>query len=144
MVWNYLSIPKLQRLHRWSLRMDKYFHPTLNWASDCLHMLGLKLNNVSKKGYWLFNIWMTGSCNQLLVELLLCAWQMFPQIIPSEINAECIRLFYQSTLVVKVLVTLDFANVELSRSEHRTAYRLMTVSFDAYPGKLDLLRGWLY
>ena len=28
--WNYLSIPKLQRLHRWSLGMDKLFHPTLN------------------------------------------------------------------------------------------------------------------
>ena len=27
MGWNYLSIPKLQRLHRWSLGMDKSFHP---------------------------------------------------------------------------------------------------------------------
>ena len=25
--WNYLSIPKLQWLHHWSLGMDKYFHP---------------------------------------------------------------------------------------------------------------------
>ena len=28
-VWNYLSIPKLQRYNRWSLGMDKYFHPIL-------------------------------------------------------------------------------------------------------------------
>ena len=28
--WNYLSIPKLQRCNRWSLGMDKLFHPTLN------------------------------------------------------------------------------------------------------------------
>ena len=30
-VWNemYIYIPKLQRLHRWSLGMDKLFHPTL-------------------------------------------------------------------------------------------------------------------
>ena len=27
--WNYLSIPKLQRLHRWSLGNNKQFHPTL-------------------------------------------------------------------------------------------------------------------
>ena len=27
--WNYLSIPKLQRLHRWSLGMDKSLHLTL-------------------------------------------------------------------------------------------------------------------
>ena len=29
MWWNYLSIPKLQRLHRWSLGMDKLCHRTL-------------------------------------------------------------------------------------------------------------------
>ena len=28
MGWNYLSIPKLQWLHRWSLGMAKYFHPS--------------------------------------------------------------------------------------------------------------------
>ena len=27
--WNYLSIPKLHKGNRWSLGMDKYFHPTL-------------------------------------------------------------------------------------------------------------------
>ena len=29
MGWNYSSIPKLQRLDRWSLRMNKWFHLTL-------------------------------------------------------------------------------------------------------------------
>ena len=50
MGWNYLSIPKLQRLHHWSLGMDKLFHPTLLWACNYLSMLGLKLNHVSKRG----------------------------------------------------------------------------------------------
>ena len=50
MGWNYLSIPKLQRLHRWSLGMDKLFHPTLYNECNYLSMLGLKLNQVSKTG----------------------------------------------------------------------------------------------
>ena len=36
LVWNYLSIPKLQRCSRWSLGMYKLFHPSLNWACDYL------------------------------------------------------------------------------------------------------------
>ena len=52
MEWNYLSIPKLQRLHRWSLGMDKWFHPILYNGCNYLSMLGLKLNHVSKRGYW--------------------------------------------------------------------------------------------
>ena len=27
--WNYISISKLQRLHRWSLEKDKLFNPTI-------------------------------------------------------------------------------------------------------------------
>ena len=50
MGWNYLSIPKLQRCNRWSLGMDKLFHPTHYRACDYLSMLGLKLNHVSKRG----------------------------------------------------------------------------------------------
>ena len=46
----YLFIPKLQRLHRWSLGMDKQFHLTLCQACDYLSMEGLKLNPVSKRG----------------------------------------------------------------------------------------------
>ena len=49
---NYLSIPQLQRCNRWSLGMDKYFHPTYHRACDYLSMLGLKLNHVSKRGPW--------------------------------------------------------------------------------------------
>ena len=49
MEWKYLSIPKLHRCNRWSLGMDKLFHPTLYWACNYLSMLGLKLNHVSKR-----------------------------------------------------------------------------------------------
>ena len=51
MGWNYLSIPKLQRCNRWSLGMDKLFHPTLYQVYDYLSMLWLKLNHVSKSGH---------------------------------------------------------------------------------------------
>ena len=50
--WNYLSIPKLQQLYRWSLEMDKQFHPTVYNGYNYLSMLGLKLNHVSKRGHW--------------------------------------------------------------------------------------------
>ena len=43
--WNYLSIPDFQRSFRWSLGMDKGFHPIL-----CLSMLGLKLTHISERG----------------------------------------------------------------------------------------------
>ena len=54
MGWNYLSIPKLQRFHRWSIGMDKSFHPTLYrsmWLlihaaleSRCLDCIAVRLN----------------------------------------------------------------------------------------------------
>ena len=50
MEWNYLSIPKLQRLHSWSLGMDKLFHPTCYNGCNNVSMLGLTLNHVSKRG----------------------------------------------------------------------------------------------
>ena len=50
MGWNYLSFPKLQRLHRWSLGMYKLFHPTLYDGYNHLSMLRLKLIHVSKRG----------------------------------------------------------------------------------------------
>ena len=44
--WNYLSIRKLQRVHRWSLGsirwslgMDKHFHLTYYWTCNYLSML---------------------------------------------------------------------------------------------------------
>ena len=46
-VWNYLSISKLQQLHRWSVKMDKWFYPTLDSECYYLSMQGLKLNHVS-------------------------------------------------------------------------------------------------
>ena len=54
MRWNYLSIPKLQRLHRWSLGVDKWFHLTriIMGVVNYLSMLGLKLIHVSRKGHW--------------------------------------------------------------------------------------------
>ena len=48
MGWKYPSIPKLQRLHRWSLGMDKQFHPMLYHECNYLSILGLKWNLVSK------------------------------------------------------------------------------------------------
>ena len=43
-VWDEITypFPKLQWLHHWSLRLDKWFHPTLYWACDYISMLGLK------------------------------------------------------------------------------------------------------
>ena len=47
--WNYLSIPKLQRLHRWSLRMNKEFHTTPYSGCNYLSMLYLQLIHVSER-----------------------------------------------------------------------------------------------
>ena len=47
---SYSSIPKLQCLHRWSLGMDKLFHPIHYWPCDYLSMLGSKLIYASKMG----------------------------------------------------------------------------------------------
>ena len=44
--WNYLSIPKLQRRSRWSLSMDKKFHPTLYRACDYLSILTIWVKGV--------------------------------------------------------------------------------------------------
>ena len=49
-LWKYLSIPKLQRLHRWSLGMDKEFHPTFYHGCSYLSMLGLNLIHVGERG----------------------------------------------------------------------------------------------
>ena len=46
MRWSYVSISNLQRLHRWSLGMAKWFHPTLYDECDSLSMLGFKLIHV--------------------------------------------------------------------------------------------------
>ena len=51
MGWNYLSIPKLQQLHRWSLGTDALFHLKLYWVCACVSMLGFKLIYVRKMAY---------------------------------------------------------------------------------------------
>ena len=53
-VWGeiFLSIPKLQRLPRWNLGMDKQSHPTHCNGCDYLFILGLMLIHVSKRGPW--------------------------------------------------------------------------------------------
>ena len=47
---NFLFIPKHQRPRRWSLGMDKEFHPTIYESCDYVYMLGLNLIIVSKRG----------------------------------------------------------------------------------------------
>ena len=77
MGWNYLSIPKLQRCNRWSLGMDKSFHPTLYQACNYLSMLWLKLNHVSKWGHW---------CR--IFALVNCIWETGPALV--QIMAGCL------------------------------------------------------
>ena len=50
MVWNYLSISKLQQCSCWSLGNDNQFHPT--FYNGCNYLLGLKLIHVRKRGNW--------------------------------------------------------------------------------------------
>ena len=49
MGWDYLSIPRLQQCSRWSMGMDKYFHPTLYWTCDYLSMQRFKFIHVCKR-----------------------------------------------------------------------------------------------
>ena len=58
MGWNYLSIRKLQRMHRWSYGMNMYFHSTCYRACDCLSIRGLKLTHVRQNASDVKN-WMT-------------------------------------------------------------------------------------
>ena len=46
-----LSIPKLQQCNRWSLGMDKQFHPTHYNACNYISMLGFQWIHVSKRGH---------------------------------------------------------------------------------------------
>ena len=54
MIFNYISIPKFQRKHRWGLGMDKHFHPTPYKGYHYLVMPWWKLTHVSKIGPWYF------------------------------------------------------------------------------------------
>ena len=101
MGWNYLSIPKLQRLFRWSLGMDKWFHPTLYLVCDYLSMLGLKLIHVSKSGprwssqlqlitiNWLMHYeiqWLW--CEHMKIDIWLIRYQI---LFTSILKAGCVR-----------------------------------------------------
>ena len=49
---NYLSLPKHQRCNRWSLEMDKWFHPTLYNGCNHLSLPGLKWIHVNERDPW--------------------------------------------------------------------------------------------
>ena len=90
MGWNYLSIPKLQRLHHWSLEMDKQFHVKYYNGWNYLFMLGLKSINFSKRGL---------NCKKWLhVTLIVRCWRS-PVFLFSKIasNAE-LWYFYVASL----------------------------------------------
>ena len=62
MGWNYLSIPKLQWLHRWSLRRDKWFHPTLYIEGKPSHIpmvIHAYITSVAELTHW---GWVTHIC----------------------------------------------------------------------------------
>ena len=67
--WNYSSIPNHQWLHRWSLRMDKWYRSTHHNGYDYQAMLRLKLaKNGSEKciSYRVFRVYvMTTQHNHL-------------------------------------------------------------------------------
>ena len=97
---NYLSIPKLQRCNRWSLGMDKQFHPALFWACNYLSMLGLKLNHVSKRGHW--SKWTFGAtqdCGIFEARTILSSHQLL--IIPtSNLNSNVMKYKWLEHFIV--------------------------------------------
>ena len=114
-VWNYLSIPKLQRLHRWSLGMEKWFHPTLYRACDYLSILELYLVHVCRSGPWyqivLITVLKTRSSNLFI-------WAMF------SVNAN------QSCDHAWLLLTILTFNTPISALKHGglVAYKILSAS----------------
>ena len=106
MGWNYLAIPKLQRLYRWSLGMDKSFHLTLYWACVYLFMLGLKLAHVIKSG-----------CMRLQHEL---RGKSYPQTL-RQLTTRFFLVWshYFDTAVSSCATVLCFSDVCCSRCPHR-------------------------
>ena len=51
-VWDEITylVPNSNGCTHWSLRMDRWLHPMLYWASNYLSMLGFKLIHFSKRG----------------------------------------------------------------------------------------------
>ena len=60
--WNYLSILKRQRLHRWGLLMDNSFHLTLYNECNYLFMRGLKLMHFNEMGPTTAKTFLAMSC----------------------------------------------------------------------------------
>ena len=96
-MWNYLSIPKLQRqrLHRWSLWCIGNFHPTLYNGCNCLSMLVFKLKHASKRGPCC--VWDYFLLLQVpLPRYNLCVkeWWVFVYVCESlDLTFTCLRLF---------------------------------------------------
>ena len=67
MGWNYLSIPKLQWCHCWSLGRDKLFHPTLYNGCNYLSMQGLNSIHVSKRAPVVIWLCKTGNMGYLSI-----------------------------------------------------------------------------
>ena len=70
---SYLSIPKLQRFHRWSFGMDNQFHHTHHNGCNYLSMLGLKLIHASKNDHWHLGCSVLYMCHQKDMHSLLFA-----------------------------------------------------------------------
>ena len=85
MGWNYLSINKRQRRNRWSLGMDKWFHPTLYRTCDNLSMLIFKLIHVSKSGPRCQNKTSTVAKGEYFVKLT-----KFASLYPSKLSLEIV------------------------------------------------------
>ena len=66
MVFTYLTFPKLQRLHRLSLRMDELCHLTLCNRCNYLSMLLLKLNHVSNQFFGICEVCMYHSSSWVM------------------------------------------------------------------------------
>ena len=90
MGWNYLFIPKLQRCNRWSLGMDKPFHPTLYQAYSYLSVLELKLNHVCKRGPLIQKIQEIKSSNTIQIFCVSC-WSTTLNMIICSYAINCIQ-----------------------------------------------------
>ena len=79
----YLLIPKLQRLHRWSMGMDNQYQPTIYYGYNYFTTLGFKLIYIDKRGpvRYLQNvqvsIFLINSvlCRSMKCHIIICEWR---------------------------------------------------------------------
>ena len=77
MGWNCVTISKLQRLHRWSLKMDTQFYPTLYNGCNYLSMLGLTLTHVSTRRLSIgSNSMHSAHCHWTIFHILFSPWEI--------------------------------------------------------------------